>query len=260
MLDLHCHLLPELDDGPPDMHSAVAMARMQVAAGVRVVAATPHVTWRFDNRAEAIAAQCQRTRVAIREAGVDLELVSGAEVDLLRAVEMRDAELDAYRLGSGPWVLIEAPLSGTSRVDVAMRALLERGHRVLIGHPERSPAFQRDPEALADLAQRGALVQVTAGSLTGAFGGVPRRFALHLIAERLVHVVASDAHDVLRRPPGLRASLIEAGLGNHLTAWTESIPRAILDGRPIPELPPAAGPVPRRRWRRGRHRQGPGAA
>ena len=116
-----------------------------------------------------------------------------------------------------------------------MLDLLTRGHRVLLAHPERSPSFQRDPARLARLVEAGVLVQVTAGSLTGGFGSKVRGFTGDLLRDGLAHVVASDAHDAVR-PAASPASAVP-GLDGLREWMTELVPRAILDGTPLPERP-----------------------
>ena len=251
MLDLHCHLLPGIDDGPPDTDGMLALARAQVAAGVRTVACTPHVDWDMPNTAAGIAEAVAAARAALAAAEVPLDVVAGAEVGLTRAAETDDAELAALRLAGGPWLLLEAPLSTAVGVERIVQSIAMRGHRILLAHPERSPAFQRDPEALGRLVQGGVLTQVTASALTGAFGSTVQRFAERLMREGLVHVIASDAHDATRRPPGLRQALERTGRGSRGAWLTELVPAAIVAGEPIPPGPLLDEPRARRWWRRG---------
>jgi protein-tyrosine phosphatase len=254
LIDLHCHILPDIDDGPTRMADSVALARAQVAAGVHTVAATPHVSPGMPNSAARIEAAVASLRAALADAGVPLDVVPGAEVDLALAATLPDEELERLRLGGGPWLLIEAPLSPRVQgVDILLRHLRSRGHALLIAHPERCPDFQRRPEALAGLLGDRTLVQVTAGALTQQFGRQVARYARRLVADGSAHVVASDAHDTLGRPPGLSADLALAGLGSEeRVRWlTEEMPRAILDGAPLP--PPPAAPSrggPLQRFRR----------
>jgi protein-tyrosine phosphatase len=251
VIDLHCHLLPGIDDGPPDMAQTIDLARAQVAAGVRTVACTPHVNWRTDNTGASIADVLTRTRAALAEAGVELELVAGGEVGLTRAVDMDDDELAAVHLAGGPWLLLEAPLSVVVGVETAIAHVAGRGHRVLLAHPERCPAFQRDPDALRRLVDDGVvLTQVTATALDGTFGSTVRRFAESLMRDGLVHVIASDAHHAVGRAPGLREPVEQAGFGDLVAYLTEDVPAAILAGGPLPERPMvAAARSSRRRWR-----------
>jgi protein-tyrosine phosphatase len=248
MIDLHCHLLPGIDDGPSDMASALAMARLHVEAGVRTVAATPHVSWDLSTDAVTIASGVARLRGTLAAEGIPLEVVTGAEIDVHRAAELPDEELRALALAHGRWLLVEAPLQQAAVIEPVVRDLLDRGHAVLLAHPERSPVLQRDPASVRRLASAGVVTQVTASSLVGRFGRTVQRFTEHLAEEGLIHTIASDAHDTLRRPPGMREAIVEAGLGGLATLLTEEIPAALLTGEPIP-LPPRSALRHRRRGR-----------
>lgn len=262
MIDLHCHILPGIDDGPTALSGSLAMARKQLEAGVHTVAATPHVAPEMRNTAAAIAEGVAQLQAALEAERVPLRVVSGGEVHLGLATELSDDELAALRLGGGPWLLVEAPLSpAATGVDALFRAVGDRGHRILVAHPERCPDFQRRPEALRGLVEDGMLVQVTAGAFAGRFGNTVRRFALELAAERLVHDVASDAHGPHGRAPSLRPELEGAGL-RAWTVWlTEGVPAALLAGTELPvppvEAPPAA--PSQRRGLFGRLFRGPDA-
>ncbi len=244
VIDLHCHLLPGIDDGPADLGGSLAMAQAHVKAGVEVVAATPHVAWDMPNEATAIELRLADVRAALAAAKIPLEVVRGAEIDVHQAVRLTDEQLRALALGGSRWLLLEAPLTkGVGFAPVA-RTLLDRGHRVLIAHPERSPLLQNDPDALRALVRAGAATQVTAGSFAGSFGRTVRDYAEGMLEAGLVHSVASDAHDTRRRPPGIAAPLAEAGLGDLTQMLAHDAPAAILAGDPLP-------PVPQWRRRRG---------
>ena len=130
-------------------------------------------------------------------------------------------------------------------LDLLVADLQRQGYRVLLAHPERCPAFQRDRKMFEGLIDAGALGSLTAGSLGGTFGEPVRRFSLELLADGLIHNVASDAHDPIRRSPSIAAEIEQAGLGA-LREWlTESVPAAILAGG---EIPPARSRGGRARW------------
>ncbi len=244
MIDLHCHLLPGIDDGPDDLGGTLAMAQLHVKAGVTTVAATPHVSWDMPTEVGAIELRLADARAALAAAQIPLKVVRGAEIDVHQAVHLSDEQLRALALGGGPWLLLEAPLrKGVALAPVA-QALLGRGHRVLIAHPERSPLLQDDPDALRALVRAGAATQVTAGSFAGSFGRTVRDYAERMLEAGLVHSVASDAHDALRRPPGIAVPLEAAGLGDLAPLLGQEAPAAILAGDPLP-------PAPRRPRRRG---------
>ncbi len=246
VIDLHCHLLPGIDDGPRDLATTLTMAQLQVEAGVTTVATTPHVSWDLPNDAATIARRLGDVRAALSAAKIPLELVGGAEIDVHQASELPDDELHRLALGGGRWLLVEAPLQRALPLEPVVYNLLDRGHLVLIAHPERSPAVQRDPASLARLAAAGVLTQITASSLVGRFGRSVQRFAERLLDEGLAHTLASDAHDPKRRPPGMREPAIAAGIGDLLPLLSAEIPSAILSGDRIPALP-----KPRRRGLRG---------
>jgi protein-tyrosine phosphatase len=251
MIDLHCHLLPAIDDGPDALDGSIAMARAHITAGVRCVACTPHVDWSSPNQSDVIAQGVEELRAALAANEVNLQVVSGGEVGLTKAIDTDDDELTALRLGGGPWLLLEAPLGVHVGIDTAVSMVAMRGHRILLAHPERCPAFHRDLDALARLVDQGVLCQVTATAVTGSFGRTVQRVATRMVDAGLIHVVASDAHDDRRRPPGLREHVEQAGYG-HLAVWlTEDVPAAILAGSAIPARPSAPAPARRRWWQRG---------
>lgn len=256
MIDLHCHLLPGIDDGPPDMNGALALARGQVQAGVRLVTVTPHVTWDLPaNDAPRIRAAVDELRGALAAAAIELEILTGAEIAITRAADFDDAQLSALSIGGdSPWLLVESPLSPAAvGFEAVLHHLQVRGHRILLAHPERCPAFQRDPAMLERCVEAGMLTSITAGALVGRFGARVRAFAFELAASGLIHNVASDAHDAIRRPPGIRAELEAAGLASQCEWWTTAVPAALIAGAtelPSAPPPPPPPPVPESRPRR----------
>jgi protein-tyrosine phosphatase len=238
VIDLHCHVLAGIDDGPESIAGSLAIARAAADAGVRTLVATPHVNWRYRNDAATIADRVAQLRELLAAEDVNVELRAGAEVAMTEIAELEQAELARLRLGGGEWLLLEPPFSPiATALGPIVQAVQRGGSRVLLAHPERCPAFHRDPRLLGALVDEGVLTSITAGSLVGRFGGQVRRFARQLVHEELVHNVASDAHDLAERAPGLASELEQAGIGA-LAEWlTESVPAAILDGGPVPERP-----------------------
>lgn len=238
MIDLHCHVLAGIDDGPKDSAGSLALAREACAAGIDRVVATPHVNWRYDNDSGRIAALVAELNEELLAQQIAVEVLAGAEVALTQAVELEPQELHALHLGGGPWLLLEPP---TTPVAIGLEGMVAsvqaQGHRVLLAHPERCAPFHREPQMLASLVRAGALVSITAGSLVGEFGGTVRRFALALVREGMVHNVVSDAHDAVGRPPQIRGALKQAHLQALARWWTEEVPAAILAGEEIPRRP-----------------------
>ncbi|MEI7559845.1 MAG: CpsB/CapC family capsule biosynthesis tyrosine phosphatase [Actinomycetes bacterium] len=232
MIDLHCHILPGIDDGPADMDGSLALARAQVECGVRTVVATPHVNLETPNDPETIARGVAEMTVALKEHDLDLTILPGAEVDITLAGGLDDATLHGLTLGGTQWLLLEAPLSpGGVGFSEAVQAVQARGFRILLAHPERSPAVQRRPEVIDDLVAVGVRCQITAGALVGKFGGVVQKTAYELVRKGVVHNVASDAHEAFRRKPGLRSELEQAGLEEATDLWCRQFPSTLLSGQ-----------------------------
>ena len=251
MIDLHCHVLPGIDDGPSTLEESLEMARAAAAAGTRTIVATPHVSWEYRNRAETIATLVGELNARLGAEGVALEIRSGAELAMTRIGDLAAGELSRLTLGGGRWLLVEPPFTVVATgLDLLVADLQRQGYRVLLAHPERCPAFQRDRKMLEGLIDAGALGSLTAGSLGGTFGEPVRRFSLELLADGLIHNVASDAHDPIRRSPSIAAEIEQAGLGA-LREWlTESVPAAILAGGEIPARPHVEVAAPGGRLRR----------
>ena len=255
VIDLHSHILPGLDDGAGDSEMSLAMARVAVDDGIRTIVATPHVNDAYNVDLEAIGRLAGELNVLFARAEIPLAVLAGAELAMTRVADMTDVDLTAASLGSGSSVLIESPYAPTlAFLDELLFDLQVRGFRPVLAHPERCPAFQRDIDRLSQLVQRGVLCSVNAGSMAGMFGTRVRRFVLQLLREGLVHDVASDAHDPVRRPPALRLGFDRAnsdlpGLAMQLGWFTDAAPAAILAGEP---LPPRPEPPPRKPsgWRR----------
>jgi protein-tyrosine phosphatase len=229
LIDLHCHILPGVDDGALDVADSVAMARGAQADGISVVCATPHIRHDHDVRIPELAARVEQLNRALETAGLETRVAGGGEVAETIADRLSDEELAAVSLGGGgAWILLEprpGPLSGS--LIATVRALRERGFRCLIAHPERhlAPDLRgRLEEAVAE----GALVQVTA-----AQAGVPELLAL--AADGLVHALGSDAHSSHGGRPvalsGAVAALRAAGLPDARVRWiADEVPRALVAG------------------------------
>lgn len=252
MIDLHCHLLPGIDDGPATVEESLDLARVATNAGMTTVVATPHVSWRYVNGPQVIGDAIEAVRSAVRAARIELDIQHGAEIEIARLNDLSDDDLCALRLGDGPWLLIESPLTwGIIDLESVLDAVNRRGHWIVLAHPERSPVFLRNPRRLRALVSRGILCSITASSLVGAFGREVQTFALALARDGLVHNVTSDAHDAVYRPPVIRNDILAAAaqvpeLLGRLDWLTCEMPRAILEGDPLPR-PPAASDAGRRR-------------
>jgi protein-tyrosine phosphatase len=191
MIDLHCHILPGVDDGSLDLADSLAMARQAVNDRIERVCATPHIRHDHDVGIEQIAGRIEDLNRALRDEGLPVEVLQGGEVAETAVEALSEEELSRVALGAGRWILLEpapGPLSDTLIARVGH--LAERGHRALIAHPERHLSADMY-ERIAALIAEGALVQATADFF------LRERFAggMRMLAEQgLVHVLSSDAH------------------------------------------------------------------
>jgi protein-tyrosine phosphatase len=239
VIDLHAHVLPGLDHGPRDWDEAVAMCRIAVADGIRTLAATPHVSGEFPNRAEHIEAAVAKLRRRLAAEGVPLEVVAGGDY---RARPDLGPDNVLTLGGNGRYFLLEFPYEALPpHADDFVRMLVGRGLTPIVTHPERTASLQREWSALGPLVGEGALVQVTAGSLLGHFGPAAAAVATRLLREGWVHLLASDAHWSHERVPHLAEGRDAAARivgAQAAAALVEAHPRAVLEGRDLPGAAP----------------------
>ncbi|MGH9366408.1 MAG: tyrosine-protein phosphatase [Thermoanaerobaculia bacterium] len=240
MIDVHFHCLPGIDDGPEDWEEAVALCRAAAADGAATLVATPHVL-RDGWLNEDPGARDQLILKLNTLLGGKPAVLAGCEYAFSSdAVELLEqgASGPLTTLNRGRYLLLEflpGPLPPSTEAVLHELSLMEV--TPVIAHPERNRRFSADPLRLERLVARGALVQITAGSLLGDFGEVPDGACREFFRRGLVHLIASDAHSVGRRPPRLAAaraqvrrewgSAAEAGL-------FEANPRALLASEPLP--------------------------
>jgi protein-tyrosine phosphatase len=259
LVDIHCHILPAIDDGPPDAAASISMARAAVAAGIATVAATPHLRSDFPLvKVDEIADRCAELQQRLQTEGIPLQIVPAGEVGLSWALEASDSDLRLASYGQrGTDMLIETPTIGGMMLPRLLSQVATRGYRVILAHPERLRDFQNDPEILDRITSMGVRLQVNADSVLGNARKSRSAKLAHDICERgLVSVIASDGHRAIEhRPVGRLAEAVPvlSGLVGEpaVPFLTTSVPAAILTGDPIPIIPRSeqvsAG---RRFWRR----------
>jgi protein-tyrosine phosphatase len=204
MIDLHCHILPGLDDGPASMDKSIAMARASADDGISTVVATVHVGTRsFDAPAAEIRDAAGRMRERLQAEGIPLKLLVGTELAATSDVAALVEAGRAITLGEhSRFLLIELPFTGqVTGIERQFFDLEIAGYKIVLAHPERSMACQRDPDLLTRLHERGYRAQVNAGSLAGREGRRVRNLCIRWLREGLVDAIASDGHDIRRRPP-----------------------------------------------------------
>ena len=208
MIDVHCHLLPGIDDGPQTLDAAIVLARVAVASGIVTAIVTPHILpHRYDNTLAGIRAAAARFRAELESRNIPLAIGYAAEVrigpEIIALTEEQTLPLLGTVDGYGI-VLLEFPdshiLPGS---DKLAQWLLKRRIRPLIAHPERNKEVMRNLDAIAPFVQMGCWLQLTAGSVTGVFGARCRERSRQLLERGWVQLLASDAHDMPVRLPEL---------------------------------------------------------
>lgn len=237
MIDIHCHILPGIDDGASDMEQAIVMAVLAVEEGISTIVATPHhANGKYSNERDDILHAVRGLNHELDSRGVPLQVLAGQEVRLFDELIRDLSDGPVIPLGDSPYLLLEFPSShipGSAAETIHELELL--GIIPIIAHPERNREIAKDPDQLAALIALGALSQVTAQSVTGGMGKKIRDVTLQLCRRNLVHFIASDAHDPVFRPFGLRQAYaaIEHRLGKSFADYYRYNAEAVVAGHPI---------------------------
>jgi protein-tyrosine phosphatase len=243
VIDLHTHILPGIDDGVETEDEAVEFARCAARDGVQVIVATPHCREGvFVNDRPSVLDGVARLRKRLAREGVGVTIEPGAEVHLCPDLVERVRDGRAPTLGdNGRTLLLELSLSQYPvELENVVFQLRLAGIDTVFAHPERIRFFQDDVRRYEAVVRLGAYGQVTTGSILGQFGRTARDFSVELLRKGLVHVVASDAHNVRGRPPTLTTavSAAERVVGQRRArSMVQDVPAALLAGRE-PEVPP----------------------
>jgi protein-tyrosine phosphatase len=244
MIDIHCHILPGLDDGAKTLDDSLEMARMAVADGIQTIVATPHlfkrrmVDLKEVNNRESILQAIEMLRAKFEEESIALTLLPGCDFPLsYEALQLLEEGQALTINDSNHYLLLELPdTSFPPALDDIVFRLKSRGLTPIITHPERQFIIQEMPEKLTRLIDLGCLVQMTGNSLTGAFGHAVKKFSRKLVKKGHVHLLATDAHSTHHRPPELSAAVKElTSLVGESRAqdMVTTIPERIIQGRSI---------------------------
>lgn len=242
MVDVHCHVLPGIDDGSPNLETSVAMCQAARAEGVTHVVGTPHCNDEYNFDPDVNAKLLRQLRDAC---GPQPVLLTGCDFHLSDPnLERLAVHPQHYTIAQKNHLLVENSNFGLPpHLEQAFFNMRCKGIIPVITHPERNPLWQRKPELLRRLVQQDCVIQVTAGSFTGRFGRTPQRKALDWLSQGLIHVVASDAHNTSGRPLALRGAFDtvsrEAGPETAELLFIKN-PRSIIEGGTVqqPAVPP----------------------
>ena len=203
-VDIHCHILPGIDDGPSTPADSVDLCRALVRDGFTTVIATPHQLGRYEgqNGPPEVRRAVAKLRLILAEQKVPLNIVAGGDV---RVDHRLDAMLEADDIctlaDGGRYLLLELPHETYIELRNLIADLTRKGRTVVVSHPERNEVLNRHPQAVEPWLEKGAVLQVTAGSLLGDFGAHAAAAAWNWLEQGRVHLVATDAHHAKYRPP-----------------------------------------------------------
>jgi protein-tyrosine phosphatase len=242
MIDLHGHFLPGVDDGAESIEVSLTMLRHAQADGIEAVVATPHACGSTSKvkDLEILRRAYDEWRLAMESSDLTIRTLSGAEVyftsELLPI--LRDHR-DLLTINQSSYLLLEFPADYVyAHSKEFLFNILTDGFIPIISHPERNAEIQRSPGILRDFVKAGALCQVNAGSLRGDFGDTARQSAYELLKGNLVHVIASDSHDMERRKPELSfvPALLHGVDAEKIDLYLRGIPEAIIADQAVPDI------------------------
>jgi protein-tyrosine phosphatase len=240
MVDLHHHLLPGLDDGPKDLETSIAMARMAAEDGITHVVATPHASNRFSFDPAAIAERAAALRQALAAESIPLTVATGCDFHISYD-NVQDAiqHPRKYTLNQTDYLLVELhDQIIPQQVGETFYELRLAGMVPILTHPERNPVLQKNSARLADWLREGMLVQVTAGSVLGLMGEAAQKMAHTLLTNRWVHFLATDAHNLERRSPRMneaRETVARRYGADYANLLCVTNPTAVYNGQLLPE-------------------------
>jgi len=250
LVDIHSHILPEVDDGPKSWDVSVAMCRAAAADGITHMVATPHANDRYHYDRDYLRGLVSHLQQLVGDAP---KLLLGCDFHLsYDNLQDAYAHPDRYVIAGTRYLLVEfSNYSVPQSTTDSFLKLGDHGITVIITHPERNPILRESLQRVVEWAEQGCVIQMTGSALTGFWGDRTRRAAQWLLEHQAVHVLATDAHDLEKRVPILSTSRDAAAeiVGDEIAeALVEGNPRAILDNHPLPFFPrPSATTTYRKR-------------
>lgn len=202
IIDVHCHVLPRIDDGPDSLQESVEMVKLAVQHGVKAIIATPHyIPGELEYEVQEIHNRVSLLQSALNDSGIDCTIYPGMELYLSPKIIENISQGRVVPLGGiGNYLLVEFPSRDASPTLINLIYEIRlRGFQPIIAHPERNEMILKDPLIVNRLLQEGALLQLNAGSLIGKYGNKVKNLAEDLIKQELISLVGSDAHSVQKR-------------------------------------------------------------
>lgn len=235
LIDLHCHILPGIDDGARDIEDSIEMAKMAVDDGISHILCTPHhLNGHFDNNRNEVIEKVASLQEELERQNIPLELYEGQEVHLNEAIpeQLRNGNILCADL-SNKYFLLEFPSNDVPAfAEPLINEVLVMGKTPIIVHPERNGRFIEDPNRLLPFIEMGCLAQLTAPSICGHFGKKIQKTAEIMLDHNMVHMMASDAHNITTRPFMMMSAfnIIEQQFGEEMVTFLQEMARHILNG------------------------------
>lgn len=253
MIDLHCHVLPGIDDGPASMAEALDMCRIAADNGIATLVATPHFRPGSHTRSSLeVYKKAAELQDAARREGISIRVLCGAEVTVTPELLHYLSTIEHLTINkTRRYFLAELHGSAPPRWNHFLGSVQRSGFIPILAHPERNAWFLNHYDALVDYVRSGGMVQITAMSLAGLLGEDVFQYCLFLLRNRLVHVIATDAHSRDFRSPVLTDALAAACrvLGEKSARrLVFDNPLAIVEGRPVCVPEPGIEPPVSRTW------------
>jgi protein-tyrosine phosphatase len=247
MVDIHCHVLPDVDDGPKRIEDSLVMLRNASKAGVEIVVATPHRFWGpFNVEVDVRDQLVDDLQNAATKNNIDIQIKPGYECYLIPEIYEKDDRLVELTINkNGRYILTELPMRDIPfYAQTVILALKDRGITPVIAHPERNTAISKNPNILLDYLRKGCISQLNAGSILGYYGRTIQETARILLQHNLVHLVASDMHSITSSPMSKAFPVVGTLVGlEKASDMFDAIPRRIVMGEdfgkdePLPYVP-----------------------
>ncbi|MQW22627.1 MULTISPECIES: tyrosine-protein phosphatase [unclassified Lactococcus] len=201
MIDLHCHILPAIDDGAKTDEDTLKMLQTAVAEGIKVITASPHHNPEYHNESEGILKKVKEVDAIIQKHQLPIQVLPGQEVRIYgELLEDYEAGKLLTSAGTTNYMLIEFPSNHVPRYASKLFYNMKlQGLQPILVHPERNTGIIENPNLLYDFVEQGVLSQITASSVTGHFGKKIQKLTFQIIEHKLTHFVASDAHNITSR-------------------------------------------------------------
>jgi protein-tyrosine phosphatase len=238
MIDIHCHILPNVDDGPKELEQTIEMARHAVDEGITHIIATPHhKNGSYINNKQTILTSVKELNDILSQKNIKIQILPGQETRIYGDLVEDYTKSEILTLNDGgKYIFVELPSNHVPRYTAQLLFDIQlKGLTPIIVHPERNQELIENPEVLYQFIKKGAITQVTAASLSGYFGKKIKKFSLQLIESNLTHFIASDAHNLTGRSFKLREAygMVEKEFGMQGVYLFQENAELLVEGKTI---------------------------